>query len=652
MKSAIHFLNDFFVQNGYFRDKEDGKKGKNPSKQTKQRRKEREMEKVKKQAKIWLCIGIALMLLASIVVSAVQTNGGKVTMKELAFETDSGYTMSAYLFIPDTATAENPAPAIVVSHGYLNNKEMTDANYVELSRRGYVVLSIDQPDHGDSDVIENFVTFMPDGVYQAVLAVSRMPFVDTSRIGITGHSMGSWSCNAAINADNLNENRLISAVLIHCNDPIYTDNDGNFTNAYGGRDVGVVSAQYDEFFHGYVDDNGVTRQAPYYMESKNAQSFLYFGQDPTGLEARQAHTYYTETIDGEEAIHVIFRPAIIHPWSHFSARSASYIIDFFEHAFGAPNPIAPTNQVWQWKEAFNCLGLVGLVIFICSFGTLMVFTPTFECLRAKEVVQPAKVADGKGKLWFWLSLAAGALFGSVSYLTLVTWGNTMHVSQTEAMGLGLWSTGCGLFAILSMVVFYQCYGKKHGMDLAELGVKMPAKKLGLSVLLGVIIAVMAYVCVFTADYFFYADFRIWTLALKAFEAPMLKYLPYGLLFVTFYVASSVANNCFNYNEIGGKSWVNTIIVALFTTIPALIIPWIQYIHYYSTGSMMWANNLATGVNLPMYVLWLFPIVLILFFSTVINRILYKVTKNPYIAGVANAIIVALLTITNTCTTVV
>ena len=220
------------------------------------------------------------------------------------------------------------------------------------------------------------------------------------------------------------------------------------------------------------------------------------------------------------------------------------------------------------------------------------------------------------------------------------------------MGLGLWSTGCGLFAILSMVVFYQCYGKKHGMDLAELGVKMPAKKLGLSVLLGVIIAVMAYVCVFTADYFFYADFRIWTLALKAFEAPMLKYLPYGLLFITFYVTSSVANNCFNYNEIGGKSWVNTIIVALFTTIPALIIPWIQYIHYYSTGSMMWANNLATGVNLPMYVLWLFPIVLILFFSTVINRILYKVTKNPYIAGVVNAIIVALLTITNTCTTVV
>lgn len=35
MKSATRFLNDFFVQNGYFRSKDDGEKGKNPSKQTK-----------------------------------------------------------------------------------------------------------------------------------------------------------------------------------------------------------------------------------------------------------------------------------------------------------------------------------------------------------------------------------------------------------------------------------------------------------------------------------------------------------------------------------------------------------------------------------------------------------------------------------------
>ena len=607
------------------------------------------MEKVKKQAKIWLCISIALMLLASIVVSAIQTNGGHVTMKELNIETDLGYSMSAYLFIPETATAETPAPAVVVSHGYLNNKEMTDANYVELARRGFVVLAIDQPCHGDSEIMAQSIS---NGVDQGVLAVSRMPFVDVDRIGVTGHSMGGGSCNRAVAVDNERENPLISAVLIHCNDPTVKNSDGNYVNAYGNRNVGVIAVQYDEFFHKWVDESGIARQAPYYMGSPTAQAFLHFGVDPTGLDKRDAYTYYSETVDGEECFHVIYRPDVIHPWSHFSAKSETCVIDFFTKALNAPNPIDSSNQVWQWKEAFNFVGLVALAIFICAFGTLMLFTPTFESLRAKEVVQPAKLADNKAKFWFWGSLAAGVLFSCLIYINAVAFGNTKAVSQTEAMGLGVWSTLCGLFTILSMVVFYQCYGKKHGMNLAELGVKMPLKKLGLSILLGVIIAVMAYVCVFTADYFFYADFRIWTLAIKAFEAPILKFLPYGLLFVTFYIASSVANNCFNYNEIGGKSWVNTIIVALFTALPAIILPAIQYTTYFTQKHMMW-QQMALGtnnVNPPMYVLWLFPIILILFASTVINRVLYKVTKNPYVGGVVNVIMVTLLTITNTCTT--
>lgn len=607
------------------------------------------MEKVKKQAKIWLCISIALMLLASIVVSAIQTNGGHVTMKELNIETDLGYSMSAYLFIPETATAETPAPAVVVSHGYLNNKEMTDANYVELARRGFVVLAIDQPCHGDSEIMAKSIS---NGVDQGVLAVSRMPFVDVDRIGVTGHSMGGGSCNRAVAVDNERENPLISAVLIHCNDPTVKNSDGNYVNAYGNRNVGVIAVQYDEFFHKWVDESGIARQAPYYMGSPTAQAFLHFGVDPTGLDKRDAYTYYSETVDGEECFHVIYRPDVIHPWSHFSAKSETCVIDFFTKALNAPNPIDSSNQVWQWKEAFNFVGLAALAIFICAFGTLMLFTPTFESLRAKEVIQPAKLADNKAKFWFWGSLAAGVLFSCLIYINAVAFGNTKAVSQTEAMGLGVWSTLCGLFTILSMVVFYQCYGKKHGMNLAELGVKMPLKKLGLSILLGVIIAVMAYVCVFTADYFFYADFRIWTLAIKAFEAPILKFLPYGLLFVTFYIASSVANNCFNYNEIGGKSWVNTIIVALFTALPAIILPAIQYTTYFTQKHMMW-QQMALGtnnVNPPMYVLWLFPIILILFASTVINRVLYKVTKNPYVGGVVNVIMVTLLTITNTCTT--
>lgn len=606
------------------------------------------MEKAKKGSKFLLCVSLFLMLLCGIVVSAIQTNGGKVTMKELNIETDESYLMSAYLFIPDTATAENPAPAIVTSHGYLNNKEMTDANYVELARRGYVVLSIDQPNHGDSEVTESFFILQPSGVYQGVLALSRMPFVDTKKIGITGHSMGSWSVNAAINQDNASDTHLIAAALVHCNDPIYVDGNGAYINAYGTRPTGVISAVYDEFFGTSTDENGNLLSSPYFMDSACAQSFLHFGADPSDLDTREAYNYYTDTIDGVETFRVIYRPTIIHPWSHFSARSVSYVCEFFEKALGAPNPIASTNQIWQWKEAFNFVGVIGFVLFICSFGTLLLFTPTFESLRAKEIVAPVKVTDKKEKLWFWLSLVAGAAFGSLVYLTLVAKGNAMAVSQTETMGLGLWSTACGLFTVLSMVVYYYAYKKKKGMDLTTIGLKMPIKKIGLSILLGFIIVVVAYGIVFLEDYFFFADFRLWTLAFKAFEAPILRYSPYILLFVVYYVAVSVSTNCFNYNNIGGK--FNGIICSFFAAVPALIIPWIQYITYYSTKHMMWSQPTMASPNYPMFVLWLFPLVLILIGTTLVTRYFYKRTNNPYIAGVINALLVGLITIINTCTT--
>lgn len=600
------------------------------------------MEKTKKRAKIWLCIGLALMLLSGIVVSLIQTGSGSIEMKELKIETDAGYAMSAYLFIPENATAETPAPAIVTSHGYLNNKEMQDANYVELARRGFVVLAIDQPAHGNSDNLVG--SSNANGVYQGALALSRMPFVDVERIGITGHSMGGMSCNSAIAQDNAAETQIISAVLLNCADATYTDSDGAYANIYGGRDVGIMAAMYDEFFHAYVDEaTGEILYAPYFLDGPNAQSFLNFGADPASAEKRVSDTVYYESIDGEEAMRVIYNPDIIHPWAHFSAKATNAVISFFTEALDAPNPIDASNQIWQWKEAFNLVGAVGLVIFVVCFGILMVFTPAFSSLRAKELVAPAPVKDGKGKAWFWCSLAVSAIFATVIYIPVLKWGTGMAVSQTETMGLGLWSTLCGLFTILSMAVYYFAYGKKNGFNLRDRGVTMPLKQFGKTIVLALIVVVVAYGCVFAVDYFFMSDFRIWTLAIKAFEVDKVWLtLTYMWLFLIYYVAASVSLNSFNYNTIGKKWWINDAIISLFATIPALILPWIQYITYYSQKHMMWpASN--------MHVLWLFPIVLILFGANFTSRYLYRVTKNPYISGIVNGVIVAIMTVTNTCT---
>lgn len=612
------------------------------------------MEKLKKKSKVWLCIALALMLLSMIVASSIQTSGGDVKIKSLKFETDEGYSMSANLFVPKTATAENPAPAIVSSHGAFNNKEMQDANAIELSRRGFVVIAIDQPAHGNTEVVSGSA-----GVYQGVLALSRLPYVDVTRIGITGHSMGGMSCNNAIAQDNTNEVPLVSAVLLNCADATYTDTTDTslsdtkstaYANVFGNRDVGIIACQYDEFFHKSTDANGNPLSAYYFMETPEAQSFLNFGKDPTGLPTREAYTIYTEEVDGESCIRVIYRPDIIHPWSHFSAKSTSYTIQFFSDTLGAPKAIDEGNQVWRAKEFFNFIGMLGLVIFIANFAVLMLFTPKFADLRAEKELEPVET-NKTGKLWFWISLAVAALFSMVVYLPLTTIGMTTTIKQQQSFAIGLWAAGCGLFAILSMVVYYFAYGKKNGFNLEERGVKLSAKKLGKTVILAIIVACVAISTVFFADYFFKTDFRLWTLALKTFDADKIKIalFPYLWLFLIYYVASSVSFNSFNFVKLGksGKSWVNSVVIALFAAIPSIVMLAVQYGTYFAQKHLFWAQSSFAGGNPPMYVLWHFPMVFILPAAALISRKVYKASNNPYLAGIVNGIIVTIMTVTNT-----
>ncbi|MDF1500026.1 MAG: acetylxylan esterase [Anaerolineales bacterium] len=107
----------------------------------------------KRSPRFWLAVALILCVVSVLGASFVQTSGGKVTVKDLRWETPSGKYMSALLFVPENASVDNPAPAIVTSHGWYNNREMQDMNFVEYSRRGYVVMSIDMYGHGNSEVL-------------------------------------------------------------------------------------------------------------------------------------------------------------------------------------------------------------------------------------------------------------------------------------------------------------------------------------------------------------------------------------------------------------------------------------------------------------------------------------------------------------------
>ena len=94
---------------------------------------------------------------------------------------------------------------------------ITCANFVELARRGYVVLAQDMPSHGESDNVPDMGGILT-GLYESVKVIADLPYVVVEKIGITGHSLGGMSSNMAVTLDNAAETQLISAVLLNCAD--------------------------------------------------------------------------------------------------------------------------------------------------------------------------------------------------------------------------------------------------------------------------------------------------------------------------------------------------------------------------------------------------------------------------------------------------
>ena len=613
------------------------------------------MEEKKKAAKLWLIIAVIALIVSMVGASLVQTSGGRVDMRKVAFETNFGQ-MSGWMFVPKGVSAENKVPAIVTSHGMFNNRAMQDLYFVELARRGYVVFAMDMFSHGESSRVPDIGAIAAHSMNEAVMMISRLNYVDTSRIGITGHSLGGMTSNAAIAAfDNRRETPLISAVLLNSADATY-QHEGQWVNIYGSRHAGIIAPIYEEFFMLDVDAAGNMTAPPDFIRNNNAQSFLYFGQDPAGRSARSAETIYRQTINGKPAIRVIYNPAIIHPWSHFSQQSTAATIGFFQEAFGAPNPIAANNQVWQWKVLFNTIGLVAIFIFLVNFIILMVFTKPFESLRAKEVVAPLKT-DTKGKVWYFALMSAAALFGTLVYLPILKKTNSFAFSgegfaQSQGFGITTWAVLCGIFGLILLAVYYFAHGKKAGFSLADRGIIIGCKPLAKTWLLAALSLTAFFGILFFADYFFKVDFRIWTVALRPFASVRLlgALFPYMLFMLVYFTVNSISATSFNYNDIGGKKWVNMLIFSAFNVFPAVILLCIQYFTFFATGWLHFGDHAAAAQGpYQIFIIWLFPFLVILSLTPVIARKIYQVTNNPYIAGIVNSVIITMMAAANTLT---
>lgn len=368
------------------------------------------LKKLSKSAK-WLIALFTILVLASLSASMVQNSFFSVDVDKISFETERG-ELAGYLYTPRGVDAANPAPAVILTHGYLNNSEMQEIGAIELSRRGYVVLAFDMYDHGDSTwETPAAFNFFVNSVHDAVDYMYEQDYVlkdslGNAMIGVSGHSMGGFSSSYAVVFDELdaavNGYRKVAASLSVGADLLYIGVPDP-SSYFQSRSSGIVAAHYDQFFFDSVTaaEDGSVR-------------YKDFTADPVGLDflgrteeaEATAGTYYAR----DNGQRVIYTPDETHPQNTWSLETGANTIEFFEEAFayqldlyGLPDLEAlgiqtgVTSQTWWLKEAFTLVSLVALFAMIVPAFILVTQLPVLNKVYATGVPLSEKSTPPQSK---------------------------------------------------------------------------------------------------------------------------------------------------------------------------------------------------------------------------------------------------------------
>ncbi|MDB5461722.1 MAG: alpha/beta hydrolase [Phenylobacterium sp.] len=452
-------------------------------------------------------LGLGLILGGSYLAHAVQTSGG-VTLKDVRFAGDpiageGRLTQSGLLYVPASATAAHPAPAVLASHGYINTREMQSPFAIELARRGFVVLAMDMAGHGYSD---GAVGQSKDlGGPAALRYLQSLPFVDKANIGLEGHSMGGVPVMTAA----ASQPDGYKAIVLEGSTPAFL----GAKSPANPKNLAIVFGQFDEFapLMWGVPKGSLVANSP-----KLAKVFGVPG--PVIVDK-----IYGVIADGSARL--LENPPVTHPWEHFSYAGVGGAVDWFQKTLaGEANPMAPGDQIWLWKDIGTAIGFAGFVCLLIGAFELLLTLPVFASLN-----QPAQAAaERRGGKW-WLAFLLTAAVPALTFYPLMKLGNLFFPMQLFPQyiqnQLVVWAL---VNALITLVLSLALRGGK------------PAFTTDWPKSAGIAVATIAigYLSLVIVDAVFKVDYRFWVLGLKPLDGRhALMAIPYLVLWAVFFLVA-------------------------------------------------------------------------------------------------------------------
>ncbi|MBV8745499.1 MAG: alpha/beta fold hydrolase [Xanthobacteraceae bacterium] len=451
--------------------------------------------------KPWLAVvGVALILAGCLLAWLIQTAGG-VRVADIRFAGTNGLTMSALLYIPPNATPQTPAPGILAVHGYMNSRETQSAFAIELARRGYVVLAIDQPGHGYSAPPARANGF---GGPDALNYLRSLPFVDKNNIGLEGHSMGGWSVLAAANAAS-NDYKAIVLNGSSTGRPFAPEGTPTWP-----RNLALVYGRYDEF-------------APFFWRSPDARKVTASKKlrDVFGQSAELVPGQVYGSIEQGTA-RMLFTPSETHPQNHISRETVGHSIDWFQRTLAGGKPLPASDQIWLWKEIGTLVAFIGLVILLLGIFDVWLGTSWFVRLAQAPPIGDAKTDTTRR----WLVFAAVTLVPAVTFFPLLALADSYlpasrFLPQAVTNQFVVWALGNTLIGLVLASFLRKRKPQFH-------------IQIGPAVSIALLTVAAGYASLLIADALFKVDFRYWIFALKLMSAAQfIAFLIYLIPFTAF-----------------------------------------------------------------------------------------------------------------------
>lgn len=618
-------------------------------------------------------------------------NEGKIHGKQYVIgeetDVDGNVSIGSYavtMYVPNTATEENPAPVVFVLPGFTRTKATMAQYCIELSRRGAVVFTLDPGAQGsttaNSTAGANGVEYLVQYVYNNS---DDFKFCDKNRFGAIGHSAGGGNVItlAADMAGDSYQNSIIKAVYNSGYIKISAANKFAKLNC----NAAMSYAYYDEGAFRYQTDTTAVE-----VISKR------FINEVAG----SAETYDTVEWDKDYGdmtngtYRVVHRELINHCFEMYDALSIANTIDFFNRSLAMGSGLSNDSQIWFGKEFFNGLSLAAAFTFILALCGVLMNTPFFATLKNGG---KAKAAEGAGaevaavqtevqplvtpvsnsiahKVILWSTMILTAIIACLDYIPLANLSiEVFPVSNLAsvftyvfparminaillwalingAIGLVIFFATTALENLYEYIVFktkgttpHYDWSKFEAIKIRGNGWKNVLFNVLKTLLLPVIFFGSFYFLVQLTYWCFHQDFRFMLVSAAPLNARMfVTMLEYAPIIFVFYISNSIRVNCSIGRE-GWKEWKVMLVGALANSLGLAFILLINYVCYFVTGTPYygyWGNN----NEVWLFVNMVFGLVVMMFLLPIFNRIFYKQTGNVWVGAITCCLIFIMMTI--------